>query len=274
MNPSIPTNTSEPSSRPFTHSLQKLGSRVLEYVEYVGGAALLATQTFSLIFRGKVQWRMVLAQMKELGIKSLGLTNLVAVFTGMVLALQFIVGLKRFGLQFYTGQVVGISIVRELGPVLTAVMVAARVGAGIAAELGSMTVTEQVLAIKAMGANPVAKLVVPRVLVTTLVTPFLTIIADVVGIIGGLIVSVLEAGVGAQFYLNQVLRTVAIDDFLSGIGKTFFFGFFIGIIACYQGLKTTRGTQGVGNSTTFSVVICAVTVFVSDYFLTKFFLLF
>jgi len=169
---------------------------------------------------------------------------------------------------------VGIAIVRELGPVLTALMVAARGGSGIAAELGSMTVTEQVLAIEAMGANPIVKLVIPRVLVTTLVTPILTLIADVLGILGGMVVSVIESGVSTSFYLDQVKRTVEIEDVVSGIGKTFFFGFLIGIISCYQGLKTSRGTEGVGNSTTLSVVICSVAVFVSDYFLTKVFLLF
>ncbi|EKD41600.1 MAG: membrane component of ABC superfamily [uncultured bacterium] len=137
-----------------------------------------------------------------------------------------------------------------------------------------MTVTEQVLAIEAMGANPIVKLVVPRVLVTMLITPLLTIIADVIGILGGLVVTVFEAGVTPRFYYDQVLRTIHIDDFFSGIGKTFFFGFLIGVIACYQGLKTTRGTQGVGNSTTQAVVISSVAVFVADYMLTKLFLIF
>ena len=238
------------------------------------GGALLAFRTLKMLFKGPVQMRLVLEQVLQIGVKSLSLTNLVAVFTGMVLALQFIVGLERFGLTLYAGQVVGIAIVRELGPVLTSLMIAARVGSGIAAELGSMAVTEQVLAIEAMGANPIAKLVVPRVLVTTLITPILTVIADVVGILGGMFVAVIESGVTARFYIDQVLRTVELEDFFSGTGKTFFFGFLIGIIACNQGLRTTRGTQGVGESTTLSVVIASVAIFVSDYFLTKLFLLF
>lgn len=254
--------------------LIRIGRKVLEYAEYIGGTAVLTYRCAVVVFRGDVQFRPVMEQIYYLGVKSLSLTNLVAVFTGMVLALQFIVGLERFGLQLYAGQVVGISIARELGPVLTALMVAARVGSGIAAELGSMTVTEQVLAIEAMGANPIAKLVVPRVLVTTIVTPVLTIIADVIGILGGMVVSMIEAGVSARFYIDQVLRTVQIDDFGSGITKTVFFGFFIGIISCYQGLKTSYGTQGVGLSTTRSVVISSIAIFVGDYFLTKTFLLF
>lgn len=251
-----------------------LGQKVIDYSDYIGGMAILAQKTFVSIFRGGIKLGLVVEQAYQLGVRSLPLTNLVGIFTGMVLALQFVVGLRRFGLELYTGQVVGIAIVRELGPVLTALMVAARAGSGIAAELGSMTVTEQVLAIEAMGANPIVKLVIPRVLVTTLVTPILTLMADILGILGGMVVSVIESGVSTSFYLDQVKRTVEIEDVISGIGKTFFFGFLIGIIACYQGLKTSRGTEGVGNSTTLSVVICSVAVFVSDYFLTKVFLLF
>ncbi len=208
------------------------------------------------------------------GIKSASLTNLIAVFTGMVLAVQFIVGLQRFGLQNYTGQIVGIAITRELGPVLTAVMIAARVGAGITAELGSMNVTEQVLAIEAMGANPIQKLVVPRVLATMISTPILTIVADFVGIFGGMIITVVETGVSPRFYLDQITSTVRMMDFSSGIAKTFFFGFLIGVIACYQGLNTRGGTEGVGRATTLSVVYGSICVFVSDFFLTKLFLFF
>ncbi|OGP10479.1 MAG: hypothetical protein A2048_01150 [Deltaproteobacteria bacterium GWA2_45_12] len=243
------------------------------YMNYIGGVAMLSYQACLLALRGKIEWRSVLDQMSQLGVKSLALTNIVALFTGMVLALQFIVGLRRFGIELYTGQVVGIAIVRELGPVLTAIMIAARVGSGIAAELGSMAVSEQVMAIQAMGANPIIKLVLPRILVTTLITPLLTIIADVVGIFGGMIVSFLEAGVGPSFYLDQVLKTVGFDDFFNGLLKTFVFGFLIGGIACFQGLSTTRGTQEVGQSTTRSVVISALAVFVADYFLTKFLIL-
>ena len=199
--------------------LRRGGGQILEYLDYVGGAALLAFRTLRMLVKGPVPVHLVLEQVLHIGVKSLSLTNLVAVFTGMVLALQFIVGLERFGLTLYAGQVVGISIVRELGPVLTSLMIAARVGSGIAAELGSMAVTEQVLAIEAMGANPIAKLVVPRVLVTTLITPILTVIADVVGILGGMFVAVIESGVTARFYIDQVLRTVELEDFFSGTGN-------------------------------------------------------
>jgi phospholipid/cholesterol/gamma-HCH transport system permease protein len=148
-------------------------------------------------------------------------------------------------------------------------MLAARVGAGIAAELGSMVVTEQVQAIEALGANPVQKLVLPRVLALTLAAPILATIGSIIGVIGGLFITVLEAGVTARFYFDQIRRTVEMEDYFSGIIKSVFFGFFIGLIACYQGLKTSGGTEGVGKSTTYAVVIASLMVFISDFFLTK-----
>lgn len=254
--------------------LQRSGARVLGFLEYLGGIWAMVQQTIKCIFLYPFDFKYVVRQLYDIGVKSLSLTNLIAIFTGMVVALQFIVGLRRFGLQLYAGQVVGIAITRELGPVLTALMVAARVGSGITAELGSMKVSEQILAIRAMGGSPIAKLVLPRILVTTIATPCLTILAVFVGIAGGMIVSILEAGITAQFYIDQIERTVEVYDFMSGLGKTVFFGFFIGSIACYQGLTTTKGTKGVGESTTKTVVICSMVIFVSDFFLTKLFLLF
>ncbi len=252
----------------------KVGGNFLAAMDYVGGICYLGWQTLLTLLREKFNGPETIAQFEMIGIKSASLTNLIAIFTGMVLAVQFIVGLERFGLQIYTGQIVGIAIVRELSPVLTAVMIAARVGAGITAELGSMNVTEQVLAIEAMGANPIQKLVVPRVLATTICTPVLAIIADFIGIFGGMIITVIQTGESARFYMDQITTTVKLIDFESGIAKTFFFGFFIGIIACYQGLNTSGGTEGVGRSTTLSVVYGSICVFVSDFFLTKLFLLF
>ncbi len=254
--------------------LARIGRSFLEFMTYLGGLSYLTYDCFLSLFKDHFNWKETINQFEMVGVKSLSLTSLIAVFTGMVLAVQFIVGLERFGLQLYTGQIIGIAIVRELGPVLTAVMIAARVGAGITAELGSMKVTEQVLAIEAMGANPIQKLVVPRVLATTLSTPILTVIANMIGILGGMMITVLETGVSSTFFLDQITSTVKFVDFTSGIAKTFFFGFFIGIIACYQGLKTEGGTAGVGKATTHSVVYGSICVFVSDFFLTKLFLLF
>ena len=241
--------------------------------ESFGALSLLAFRTWVDMVRLRWEMKELVRQIFFVGNRSLFLVLLIAVFTGMVMALQLSVGLGRFGLKLYIGQVVGLSIVRELGPTLTCLMLAARVGSGIAAEIGSMVVTEQVLAIEAMGGNPIRKLVVPRVLACVIAAPLLTAISDVVGVLGGMVVTMGEAGVTASFYIDQILKTIIMDDFIQGVGKTIFFGFFIGIIACFQGLRTTGGTEGVGQSTTRSVVYCSLTIFVSDFFLTKLFLL-
>ncbi len=253
----------------WVHFFRTVGERTLDVFEYLGGMWLLAVQTLRALFRYRFPLRDFIEQCEFVGNKSLSLISLISVFTGMVFALQFAVGLGRFGLKMYIGQVIGLAITRELAPVLVSLMLAARVGAGIAAELGSMVVTEQVLAIEAMGANPVHKLVLPRVLATTLAAPILSIIGSIIGTIGGLWITVLEAGVTPRFYFDQVRKTVEVDDFFSGMVKTLFFGFFIGLIACYQGLRTSGGTAGVGKSTTYAVVIASLMVFISDFFLTK-----
>ncbi len=249
------------------------GENLLSFLTYFGGLAVLASQAMKSLFARKFPLQATIEQCHFVGIKSLNLVNLIAVFTGMVLALQFAVGLGRFGLKLYIGQVIGLAIIRELGPVLTSLMLAARVGSGIAAELGSMVVTEQVMAIEALGANPIQKLVLPRLVATVLAAPLLTVIGNTVGIIGGMLITVMEASVTPRFYFDQIQKTVAINDFLSGVSKTIFFGFFIALIACYEGLKTRGGTVGVGKATTYAVVFSSVMIFVADFFLTKLFLI-
>jgi len=252
----------------------KLGGSFLKGMLYFGGVSELSLDFFKVVLTSAFPFGETVKQFEEVGIKSATLTSLIALFSGLVIAVQFIVGLKRFGLQLYTGQIIGIAIVRELGPVLTAVMVAARVGAGVTAEIGSMNVTEQVQAIEAMGANPIQKLVVPRVVAITLCTPILTVIADFIGILGGMVITTMQTGISNRYFIDQITKTVEMIDFGSGIAKTFFFGFIIGIIACYQGLNTRGGTEGVGRSTTLSVVYACMCIFVSDFFLTKLFLMF
>lgn len=250
-----------------------MAGTILTFFEYLGGLSYLAAKTFLNLFRYRLDLGSVIYQIKAIGNKSFSLVALVAVFTGMVMALQLAVGLGRFGLKIYIGQVIGLAIVRELGPVLSCLMIAARVGSGIAAELGSMVVTEQVLAIEAMGANPISKLVIPRVAACVIAAPLLTVMAIFIGIAGGMSVTLMEAGVTWRFYLDQILSTVIMQDFVQGVGKTFFFGFFVALIACYQGLQTMGGTEGVGKATTRAVVYSAVMIFVSDFFLTKLFLI-
>src|SRR3989338_455256 len=246
---------------------------IFQFFEYLGGVTTLAGKTIVGFFRYRLDFSSFVYQIAAIGNRSFSLVALIAIFTGMVMAFQLGVGLGRFGLKLYIGLVIGLAIVRELGPVLTCLMLAARVGSGITAELGSMVVTEQVLAIEAMGANPIAKLVMPRVLACVIAAPLLTVMANVIGIFGGMTVTMMEAGVTGRFYMDQILKTVIMQDFVQGVGKTFFFGFFIAVIACYQGLITTGGTEGVGKATTQAVVYSSVMIFVSDFFLTKLFLL-
>lgn len=259
---------------PIRAAFQLIGERFQSFALYIGGVAGLVSKTFSALFRHRLNIGEITLQLLQIGNKSLSIVGLVAIFTGMVFALQFAVGLSRFGLQMYVGQVIGVAIMRELGPVLTSLMVAARVGSGIAAELGSMVVTEQVLAIEALGANPISKLVVPRVMACVIATPILSLISCALGVLGGMVITVREAGVSSRFFMDQIWRSVVMEDLVSGIGKTFFFGFFVGIIACYEGLNTRGGTEGVGVATTKAVVYSSIFIFVADFFLTKIFILF
>jgi phospholipid/cholesterol/gamma-HCH transport system permease protein len=249
------------------------GKTVVEFCSNMGAVSVLSYQTIRALFRYKWDVPEIFRQCFIIGNRSIGIVALISIFTGMVLALQFVVGLGRFGLKNYVGQIVGLAITRELGPVLTSLMVAARVGSGIAAELGSMMVTEQVMAIRAMGANPIQRLVVPRMIATVISLPLLTVFADALGILGGMIITVDEAGVTPHFYMNQIWNTVGLDDYIHGLVKTVFFAFAIVMIACHRGLNTYGGTAGVGLSTTRAVVVASITIFIADFFLTKLFIL-
>jgi phospholipid/cholesterol/gamma-HCH transport system permease protein len=235
-------------------------------VDALGGMAYLARDAVRWTLRRPPQWRLVLDQLEQIGWRSLSIVNLSTLFTGMVLALQLGTYMERFGAKMFVSRIVGISLLRELGPVLTALMVGGRVGAGITAELGSMAVTEQVDAMRALGASPVRNLVVPRLLAILVMLPALTVIGNLVGVLGGLVLSV------TQLNVHSLLQVLVVDDVLSGIGKSFFFAFFIGIIACYNGLAVTGGADGVGRATTTTVVAASITVLISDFFLTKLFL--
>ncbi|RLA96873.1 MAG: ABC transporter permease [Deltaproteobacteria bacterium] len=246
---------------------------VANIFEYAGGITLLFFQTIRHTFKRPFPLALTVQQIEAIGVRSLTVVNVIALFTGMVLALQTAEVMTRFGAKGYIGVVVALSMLREIGPVFTAIMVGGRVGSGIAAELGSMQVTEQIDAMRVMGAHPVRKLVVPRVIATTLVLPMLTVIADILGIFGGLLISIVELKVNAYYYFHTILENITFSDIFSGLGKTFFFGFLIAIIGCYQGLTTTGGTQGVGSSTTRTVVLISIAVLIADFLLTKLFML-
>ncbi|MBZ0159085.1 MAG: ABC transporter permease [bacterium] len=240
-------------------------------LELLGGLSQLTYHTVRYAFMPPFNPRGLIQQVDHIGVKSISIAGVAAVFTGLVLALQTAYGLSRFGAKAYVGIIVSLSMVRELGPVLTALLVGGRVGSGITAELGSMKVTEQIDAMRAMGANPIKKLVVPRVLSAMLVLPLLTVMADILGILGGMVISRYEFQVDYQLYYNSVARNLTVADIVSGLSKTVVFGFIIAIIGCYRGLETVGGTEGLGKATTATVVTSAIAVIIADFFLTKFF---
>ena len=256
----------------YLRFVDRFGRKGQGMLEYVGGMTQLTGDAIAAMFSRPFYRYDVLRQMDELGVKSVSITGLTAFVTGGVLALQTAYSLAAFGGKLFIGRVVSLSLVRELGPVLTALMVGGRVGSGITAELGSMTVTEQVDALRAMAVSPVRKLVVPRILSTVLMMPILTALADVLGILGGLLVAVIELRMTAQDYLSSIWNTLQISDIMSGLGKTFFFGLEIAAIGCYNGLNVEGGATAVGTATTRTVVLASICVLISDFFLTKLFL--
>lgn len=251
--------------------VDRFGRKGQSVVEYMGGLAGLAGQTFAACFSRPFYSSEVLHQMDEIGVRSVSITGITAFFTGGILALQTAYSLAAFGGKLFIGRVVALSLVRELGPLLTALMVGGRVGSGITAELGSMTVTEQVDALRAMAISPIRRLVVPRVLATVAMMPVLTALADVLGIVGGLILAVVVLQMTAQDYLTSIWQQLGLSDIGHGLAKTVFFGFEIALIGCFNGLKVEGGAAAVGQSTTRTVVLASICVLVSDFFLTKLF---
>jgi phospholipid/cholesterol/gamma-HCH transport system permease protein len=249
--------------------IESLGQRVLDAVDSCGRFALLVWLTARSALRPRFPARETLRQIEAIGVRSTTIVVLTALFTGMVLALQTGIALARFGARPYVGSVIGLSLARELGPVLTALMVGGRVGAGITAEIGAMRVTEQVDAIRSMGADPVQKLVLPRVVAATLALPVLTVFANLLGVIGGLAISAAQFRIAPSFYLETIFNAVTVDDVLSGLAKTVVFGWIIAMVACFSALQTTGGTVGVGRATTRTVVTASVAVLISDFFLTQ-----
>ncbi|HEY8020774.1 MAG TPA: ABC transporter permease [Thermoanaerobaculia bacterium] len=247
--------------------------RLRQVSEVTGDLALLTGQAFGALARPPYETGLWIVQMEQIGVRSLGVAGVTTLFTGMVMALQTAYSLPTLGIKYYIGSVVAKSLVRELGPVLTALIVGGRIGAGMTAEIGTMKVTEQIDALRSMAADPVKKLVVPKLAATLLMLPALTIIGDVLGILGGLIVAILQLNLPASLYWNDVLSSLTLADIASGIGKSFFFGYFIAIVGCYNGLTTSGGADGVGRATTNTVVLAAILVLISDFFLTKLFYL-
>ena len=238
---------------------------LLEIQDYM---RLLGQVGRSLVTR-PLYFRDFVEQLDAIGIGSLTVVLLTGTFTGMVLALQSGMTLDQFGARSMVGRLVSASMVKELGPVLTALMVTGRVGSGIAAELGSMAVTDQLAALRSLGSDPVRKVVTPRVVAGTLMVPVLTVISDAVGILGGGIISSTQLQVANSIYWNNVTASLFMDDIWMGLIKPFVLGFLIVTIGCHVGLRARGGTQGVGRATTQAVVAGSVAVLAVDFVLTK-----
>ena len=253
-------------------SLSLIRKRIDSAIETLGGVGILAAQVARRALARPLGARGIVQQIEAIGVRSTSVVVLTAIFSAMVITIQFSVQLSRFGAKEWAGNAVGVTLARELGPVMTALMVGGRVGAGIAAELGSMAVTEQIDAVRALGADPVKKLVVPRVLATLVVLPLMGSMAVVLGVFACGMVAALEPDVHMSYFVNAALRSTTLNDYFSGLGKTVFFALNISLVACYLGMNTRGGTVGVGRATTQTVVITSVITLVSDFFLTKLFL--
>ncbi len=240
-------------------------------LHHIGGIAVLTWRALLGMFKLPLEASLWLQQMDQLGVRSFAVAGITTIFTGMVLALQTAYSLPELGVKYYIGTVVSKSLSRELGPVLVALIVGGRIGAGMTAELGTMKVTEQIDALRSMAASPTRKLVVPRLGATLIMLPALTIIGDALGILGGGLIAVYQLDLQLGLYVNDVLSSLTMGDVFSGVGKSFFFGYAIAIIGCYNGLQVTGGADGVGRATTNTVVWASIVILVSDFFLTKLF---
>ena len=245
--------------------VERIKSGVLEIQEYFRLCQAALRATFSRPFYAHD----VMEQIDLIGLGSLTVVLLTGFFTGAVLALQSGMTMDQFGARPFVGRLISASMIKELGPALTALMLAGRVGSGIAAELGSMVVTEQIAALRALGTDPVRKLVVPRVLAGFIMCPILTVVANTVGLLGGWLIAVTQLRVSSGVYWNAVVEGLYLEDVWMGIIKPFFLGFVIVSIGCHVGLRASGGTQGVGRATTNAVVAASVAVLIVDFFLTR-----
>jgi len=242
---------------------------LVEALHFWGGLGLLSGQVVRETFSGKIYWKLVIEQIYQVGYRSTPLILITSGSIGMVMALQFGLGLEKFGGKLYVPKLVSATILREIGPMFTSLMFAARIGAGIASEIGSMVVTQQIDAIRALGTSPIKKIVIPRVIACLIALPALVAIANIVGNLGSLIVGATELKLDPNFYYLKIMSTASLNDYLSGFAKTFFFACFISLSSCYFGLNVKNGAKEVGIATTKAVVVSSIMILVGDFFLSK-----
>ncbi|HMR30920.1 MAG TPA: ABC transporter permease [Geminicoccaceae bacterium] len=251
--------------------LATIGRAVLAACESVGSLALFAARAITAGIAGPWYPRLILRQMIEIGFYSLPVVGLTAIFSGMVLALQSYTGFSRFEAESAIATIVVLSMTRELGPVLAGLMVAGRVGAAMAAELGTMRVTEQIDALTTLSTDPMRYLVFPRILAGFLMLPLLVLVADVIGVMGGFVVSVYKLGFQPIEYINRTFEFLETQDVVSGLVKAAVFGFILTLMGCYQGYHSKGGAQGVGAATTRAVVSASILILVANYMVTELF---
>lgn len=249
--------------------VQRRVDDVLAFFAHVGTIWHMLVGSIRAGFRRPFEGRAIVAQLESLGVASVGIVVVTSVFIGMVMAVQFAFGLRKFGGLEYTGRVIALSFARELAPTLTAVIVGGRIGSGMAAELGAMAVTEQIDAVRALGADPLKKLVWPRLLASVIVIPAVAAFSLVLGFAGAMFITDVQFDIPAAFFFRSALSSVNMSDFLAGMLKTPFFGAIIALVGCHFGMTTKGGTAGVGNSTTRTVVVISIAILIADFFLTK-----
>ncbi len=248
-----------------------LGNMLFELCYFIGSLSELCYNSFKESLRRPFYPKLITDQIYSLGIKSAPLVAVCAISTGMVITLQFGMGLEKFGGKLYVPKIVALSIVRELGPVFTSLMIAGRVGAGIASEIGSMKVTQQIDAIRALGTSPLKKIIIPRIIALIISLPLLTVFANTLGIFSAAIIGTTELGLDMSFFITKVTETIKVHDYMVGVAKTFFFALFVGLTGCHYGMRVSEGTRGVGIATTKSVVASSILIVISDFILTKLF---
>ncbi len=252
----------------LTAAVDRFGRAILGNIEEMGKILILFLSVLMWMVRPPLKMRLIFKQLEFVGVKSIFVVVLTGTFTGMVMALQGYYGFRMFNAESLVGSTVALGMTRELGPVLTALMVTARAGSAMAAELGTMRVTEQIDALSVMAANPVKHLIVPRIVAGVIMLPILTIVSDFMGILGGYFVGVPILNINEGAFVKNITKMVDLGDIYNGLIKAAFFGLILSLVGCYKGFNTTGGAEGVGKATTEAVVLASVSILISDYFLT------